>query len=1148
MENEKIKFSHLYGVPHSAEALILSELLKGGTAPIIHICHHDRERETLAQAARFFLPETNIYELPAWDCQPYDRSSPHPDVLAARIATLFAITQPQEKPYLLITTASALIQFLPPSDWISKSCFTISSGTRLGRDKLQKFLGEHGYVRVGKVMEPGEYAMRGSIVDIFPCSYEQPCRIDLFAEDIESIKFFDPLSQRSEEEIQEISLYPAGEITLTAEHIQNFREGYRELFGAARNDDPLYAAISAGQHYSGMEHWLPLFYNKLDNILDYVPSARVTLTHQIWTTLEERSEVIKDYYQARLEHQEASRKLGEIRYNPLPPEKLYFSLAKLGALLNARQATEFMPFNGGENHADMGLRSGKNLFSLAKNANISPLEMLAQESANLLNAKKKLLLCCHSSGSLERLKHLLAEQHIKPATINNWLELKPGVALALLPIAQGFITPDAVIYGEADIFGQKLIRHQPRRKKNSEFFMGENSGFEQGELLVHVEHGIGRFDGLVTVEVNGNRHDCLKLLYLGEDRLFIPVENLDVLSRFGDGDGVELDKLGAGSWQARKARMKERIRMAAEELLKIAALRQMQPAPELVSPPGIYDSFCARFPYAETEDQERSINEVLEDLQSGRPMDRLVCGDVGFGKTEVALRAAFVAASAAETPSQVAVIAPTTLLARQHYQTFRDRFEGTGLRVARLSRLCSTKEARENKEGLKDGSVDVIVGTHALLSDQIKFANLGLVIVDEEQHFGVKQKEKLKALKENVHVLTLSATPIPRTLQMALTGVRELSLITTPPVDRLAIRSFVLPFDSVIIKEAINREIHRGGQVFYVAPRISDLNEIKIRLRELAPNARLAVAHGQIAAGELDTVMNDFYDGKYDILLSTAIIESGIDIPTANTMIIHRSDRFGLAQLYQLRGRVGRGKLRAYAYFTLEHQRNLSKDALKRLEVMQSLDSLGAGFTLASHDMDIRGFGNLVGEEQSGHIKEVGIELYQQMLEEAVKAARSQQQTEVKVTLEEDFSPQINMGLSILIPETYIEDLGLRLNFYRRLAAAKTGEEVDELKIEMNDRFGKMPDEVEHLLAILQLKSACRKAGVEKLDAGPKGIVLSFRAEKMSNPDKLIGHIARNSGRLKIRPDQKLLCSVNCETPELALKNARELIDELSKI
>jgi transcription-repair coupling factor (superfamily II helicase) len=711
-------------------------------------------------------------------------------------------------------------------------------------------------------------------------------------------------------------------------------------------------------------------------------------------------------------------------------------------------------------------------------------------------------------------------------------------------VEKGFRLGDTLFLTEQDILGERIARATQRRRR-AENFLTEISDLHEKDLVVHVDHGVGRYEGLETLEVGGAPHDFLKVIYQGDDKLFVPVENIEVLSRFGsESEGVELDRLGGVNWQARKARVKERIKEMADALIKVAAARALKTAEAMERPEGLYDEFCARFPFPETDDQLRAIEDTLGDLSAGKPMDRLVCGDVGFGKTEVALRAAFLAVMSGK---QVAVVVPTTLLARQHYRTFRDRFAGLPVRIAQLSRLVGTKDANEAKEDLAKGRVEIVVGTHALLSKAIRFKDLGLLIVDEEQHFGVKQKERLKALREDVHVLTLTATPIPRTLQLAMSGVKEMSLIATPPVDRLAVRTFVLPYDPVIVREAILREHYRGGQAFYVCPRVADLAELQERLAKLVPEVKVAVAHGQMPPTQLEAVMTDFYDRKYDILLSTNIVESGLDIPTANTMVIHRADMFGLAQLYQLRGRIGRSKQRGYAYLTLPPGRLLSAAAEKRLQVMQTLDTLGAGFQLASHDLDIRGAGNLLGEEQSGHIREVGIELYQQMLEEAVATARAGDSAQQKAEAE-TFTPQINIGMPVLIPESYVADLNLRLGLYRRLSTLVDRAEIDAFAAELVDRFGPLPAEVDNLLQIMTIKRLCREAGVERLDAGPKGATVAFHNNAFANPAGLISFIQKQAGEVKLRPDHTLVYRRAWASEESRVKGVRLMLDELAKL
>ena len=709
----------------------------------------------------------------------------------------------------------------------------------------------------------------------------------------------------------------------------------------------------------------------------------------------------------------------------------------------------------------------------------------------------------------------------------------------MLGLESGFETADAAVIGEQDILGDRLVR--PRRAaRRPENFIAEATSLAAGDLVVHVDHGIGRFVGLRAIEAAGAPHDCLEIHYAGGDKLFLPVENTELLSRYGSEENdVDLDRLGGGAWQARKARMKSRIREIANELIKIAAERQTREAPQLTVEHGPYDEFCAGFPYEETDDQQAAIDTAVDELASGRPMDRLICGDVGFGKTEVALRAAFVAAM---NGKQVAVVVPTTLLARQHTKTFTDRFRGFPIKIGQASRLVTGKELASVKKGIADGTIDIVVGTHALLGKTIAFKDLGLLIVDEEQHFGVAHKEKLKQLRAEVHVLTLTATPIPRTLQLALSGVRDLSIIASPPVDRLAVRTFVSPFDPLVVREALLRERYRGGQCFYVCPRIEDLAGQKEFLERHVPEMKVTVAHGQMPSTVLDDIMSAFYDGKYDLLLSTTIVESGLDIPNANTLIVHRADRFGLSQLYQLRGRVGRAKVRAYSLFTLPAERKITVQAEQRLKVLQSLDTLGAGFQLASHDLDLRGAGNLLGEEQSGHIKEVGFELYQQMLEEAVASLKAG----ITAPVADKWSPQITIGTPVMIPEDYVADLPVRLALYRRLAEIEDEREIESFGAEMADRFGPLPVEVEHLLQIVAIKALCRQANVEKIEAGPKGAVVTFRDNTFANPERLIEFIREESAR--VRPDQKVVFFDDWEQAEDRLSGTKQILRKLVEL
>ncbi len=741
---------------------------------------------------------------------------------------------------------------------------------------------------------------------------------------------------------------------------------------------------------------------------------------------------------------------------------------------------------------------------------------------------------------------ILQDHGLAPvAAAEGWAQAQAAganvVSAVVLPLEEGIETDAFAVVTETDILGERLRRRARKRRRASDF-ISELSAISPGDLVVHVEHGIGRFEGLRTIEVGGAPHDCLHLTYAAGDRLFLPVENIDLLTRYGGEEAsAQLDRLGSGAWQAKKAKLKKRLKDMAEELIRIAAARQLLNAPVIAPPDGLYEEFCARFPHEETEDQLRAIEDVFMDLARGQPMDRLICGDVGFGKTEVALRAAFATVMSGH---QVAVVVPTTLLARQHAQTFMERFAGYPVNIAHISRLTPRKEVSAIRQGLKDGTVDIVIGTHALLGRDVAFKDLGLLVIDEEQHFGVKHKERLKKLKTGVHVLTLTATPIPRTLQLALSGVRSLSVIATPPVDRLAVRTFLSPFDPVAIREYLLREHYRGGQSYYVVPRVADIEHVADFLREQAPEVKFAIAHGQMPATALDEVMTAFQEKQFDVLLATTIIESGLDIPNANTMIVHRADMFGLAQLYQLRGRIGRSKVRGWCLLTTDPKLPLTDSARKRLEVLQSLDSLGAGFQLASHDLDIRGAGNLLGEEQSGHIREVGFELYQQMLEEAVALQRGADQFSVDNS---ELSPQINIGVAVLIPEHYVPQLDVRMGLYRRLASLEDMEALNAFAAELVDRFGPMPEEVRHLIDVVGMKLLAKQAHVASVDAGAKGAVLRFHNDTFPKPEKLMQWIAGLKGAVKLRPDMRLVARGNWVETPARISGVQRLLQALGR-
>ncbi|MCK9994090.1 MAG: transcription-repair coupling factor (superfamily II helicase) [Alphaproteobacteria bacterium] len=1141
------------GAPEGFDALLLAEMARAGNC-VVHIARDAGRAAAMADALAFFAPDIELVEFPAWDCLPYDRVSPNPGISSQRMSALHRLSDPGAAggKLIVLTSVNAALQRLPARQLLEEKSFPAIIGKPVNLNALMNFLARNGYARAGTVVEPGDFALRGGLLDVFPPGAAMPRRLDFFGDVLETIREFDPETQRSIGKLKSLVLMPVSEVVLDEAGIRTFRAGYVRSFGAVTDGDPLYESISEGRKYQGMEHWLPLFHERLGTLFDYLPQGEagpiVCLDHLADQAIASRIALIADYYDARSTAPKAQG-LFASSYKALPPDALYVQPDEWEALLSQHRVRNFTPYQAPENalNLDAGGHQCHNFAPERKQENVNIYEAVRDHATAAQTAGKQILIAAYSTGSRERLGSVLADHGMKNIVYpESWEQARSvprgACGLIVLGIENGFENGDLLLIGEQDILGDRLVR-QSRRSRRAENFLTEASSLSAGDLVVHIEHGIGRYEGLQTLDINGAPHDCLLLSYHAGDKLYLPVENIELLTRYGSEDAsAQLDRLGSASWQNRRARLKKRIREMAEELIKVAAARALRDVTPVYPPDGMYTEFCARFPYQETEDQMRAIEAVQDDLASGRPMDRLICGDVGFGKTEIALRSAFVAVMSGY---QVAVIVPTTLLCRQHYRTFLERFEGMPVRIAQLSRMVPAKQANILKKQIAEGQVDIVIGTHALLGKAIGFKNLGLLIVDEEQHFGVGHKERLKQLRSDVHVLTMTATPIPRTLQLALSGVRELSVIATPPVDRLAVRTFVSPFDPVLLREALLREHYRGGQSFYVCPRIADLPEAEAWLKEFVPEVKYVVAHGQMPPGQLDDVMNAFYDRKYDVLLSTTIIESGLDIPTANTMLVHRADMFGLAQLYQLRGRIGRSKVRAFCYLTLPPRKVITPAAEKRLKVLQTLDTLGAGFSLASHDMDIRGAGNLLGEEQSGHIREVGFELYQEMLEEAVAALRS---GGPGAEVADHWSPQISLGASVLIPESYVADLNVRLSLYRRLAQMEGRHEIDAIAAELIDRFGALPDEVNQLLKIVAIKQHCRLAGIERIDAGPKGAVISFRNAQFVNPAGLIDFLTRHSKTAKLRPDHKMIYQRNWETANERMAGVTNLTRTLSGI
>jgi transcription-repair coupling factor (superfamily II helicase) len=1140
----------LSGVPEGYDALVFCDAarIRGGIN--LFIASDEARALAFAEACAFFSPDIKRMRLPAWDCQPYDRISPSPRTAARRAGALHRLANwnaRRDGTLIMIATVNGVLQRVAPRSVMQAAGISAKQGGVVEVERLTAYFAVNGYTRTATVSERGDFAVRGGVIDVFPASAEEPVRLDFFGDTLESVRAFDVESQRTTRQLKGVEFTPVSEVLIDEAAISRFRSGFLKRFGGAVSGDPVYASVSAGARPQGAEHWLPLFHERMETVFDYLGDSGLTALDPLARdAVAERLEQVADYYQARQDAAQASTGKGAFSapvYRALEPEALYLTGDEWEAMLSARATRRFTALHEpGEHVVTLPGRIGRS-FAAERQAGHNVFDAARQHIVQLRQSGKRVMVAGWTEGASDRLASVLGEHGLAPIAIaRDWNAVqglpKSAVARVVLPLEQGFETDTLAVVAEQDILGDRLAR-RVRKRKNADFIT-EAGSLSTGDLVVHSDHGLGRYLGLKTLTVQDAPHDCLELEYAGGAKLFLPVENIELLSRYGnDSETAQLDKLGGVAWQARKARAKKRLRDMADELIRIAAERNAREGTVIEPPAGIYDEFAARFPFAETDDQLSAIEDVFEDLARGRPMDRLICGDVGFGKTEIALRAAFITAMSGK---QVAVVAPTTLLARQHFNTFAERFKGWPVKVRQLSRLVNAKDAAAARAELEEGRCEIVVGTHALLAKSIKFSDLGLLVIDEEQHFGVKHKERLKELRTDVHVLTLTATPIPRTLQLAMSGIRDLSIIATPPVDRLAVRTYVAPFDPVTVREALLREKYRGGQSFFVVPRISDLEDTAKFLRDAVPEINFEIAHGQMAATALEDIMTAFYEGRFDVLLSTTIVESGIDVPTANTLVIHRADRFGLAQLYQLRGRVGRSKARAYAYLTTPAREKITEGAEKRLKVLQSLDSLGAGFTLASHDLDLRGGGNLLGEEQSGHIRDVGVELYQAMLEEAVASLK----TDGPALDEGDWSPQINTGAAVLIPDYYVPDLDVRMGLYRRLSKLDTKQEREAFAAELIDRFGALPDEVESLLQVVAIKALCKRAGIAKLDAGPKGAVATFRDHAFADPMALIDLMNKRPADYKLRPDNTMVLRGDFPDVGGRLKGVQRLIGPIA--
>jgi transcription-repair coupling factor (superfamily II helicase) len=1116
---------------------------------VFYIAMNDLE---LSQINRFIssnFKEINVCPIPSWDCLPFDVSSPNYNIISERVKTFtdmsFKLNDESNNNNLFLTTINGVFLKTASVDFYKQNFINIKKEKEISFNNIRDFLIKIGYSRVQTVRELGEFSIRGSILDVFPIGHGKAFRIDFLGDYIDSIKEMDPLTQRSNLSITEIDIYPSNEYLLNEKNIQNFRSKFRSVVGSKSLDSDIYEKITSGIKFNGIEHFLPLMHqNSLCSIFDFLNKKNliVLLTKNFSNLISRREEEILSFSEDRI--------LNNEDYSSIKVEDLYLTKFEIEDKFNYFKTIKFNEFDILDNEkSNLNLNSKPLIIDnfVKDDEHKNKVHNIIEFCINENKKGKKVLLVTEEQARLKNLinffEESLVNNNIKFDTIKiqNLIvdNLKSSFSFTVSPYLESFYFNNQYVIFDRDLFGIPKQKKRSWRRKTENFLKDVNS-IDAGDLVAHIDHGIGRYDGLEKISSNGIDHDCLRLIYYGGDKLYLPVENMNLLSRVGDSSfSRELDKLGAASWQSRKANVKKRIRDMAEKLIRVAAQREVINTDRIEIPKN-YEEFSNKFPFELTDDQENAINEIISDFEVGKLMDRLICGDVGFGKTEVAIRASFIIASAGY---QVALVAPTTILVKQHYKSFFERFKNTSIKVSALSRMTNVSERQSIKQDLISGDINIIIGTHALLSNDVDFNNLGLLIIDEEQHFGVAQKEKIKELQGNIHVLTLTATPIPRTLQLSLSGIKKLSLISTPPVNRLAIRTFVIEWDSVVLIDALLREKNRGGQIFVVCPRVKDIDSLYDRINKMTPELSISVAHGQMKVNELDKSINDFSEGKVDILISTNIIESGIDIPNANTMIIHKSDMFGLSQLYQLRGRVGRGKQRAYTYFTIEKNKILLKKSQQRLDVIKTLDNLGAGFSLASYDMDIRGAGNLLGDEQSGQIKEVGVELYQDMLKDAVNSFKNGSKQ-----IEEVWSPSISLGLSVLIPENYVYDLSTRMSLYRKAGELLNSDDIKNFSDELFDRFGPPPSQVNNLLTTLMIKNKCLKCKINFVDAGPKGLLLGFKNNFFKETEKLITLVNNSSGQLKIRPDQKLFFQKSLKTNEDKIETALSLINQLETL
>ncbi|WP_439134176.1 transcription-repair coupling factor [Pseudomaricurvus sp.] len=1102
-----------------------------------------RDTETarrIESELKFFRgPDNNlpVLHLPDWETLPYDNFSPHQDIISERLQTLYQL--PQTDKGILVVPVSTLMHRLPPSSFLHANSLMVKPGQRFAIDPMRRQLENAGYHCVDTVYEHGEFAVRGALVDIFPMGCKTPFRIDLFDDEVETLRTFDPETQRSIDQVDAIELLPAKEYPLDKAGISHFRDSWHQRFDVDHKACPIYQDISAGISPAGIEYYLPLFFDVCSTLFDYLPqNSQVFLYEEIDQATEQFWRELSSRYESRS---------GDIERPILKPNEMFLSAGEIFGYLNTYPRTTLTT-----QMLEPG--AGKHNFSCEPSPEVTvnsrsdhPLDRIEHF---LSDTAKRVLFSAESAGRKESLIDLLKRIDVAPANTASWAEFIDSdetIAITTAPLDLGLSLPDpnVILITESELLGERV---QQRRRRKQQQDQGEMAIRNLTELrvgapVVHIDHGVGRYLGMETIETDGQTNEFLTLKYANDAKLYVPVASLNLISRYSGADDelAPLHRLGSEQWQKAKKKAAEQVRDAAAELLDIYARRAARKGFAFEDPKDAYERFASGFPFEETLDQQTAIESVHRDMISKQPMDRLVCGDVGFGKTEVAMRAAFIAAHSGK---QVAILVPTTLLAQQHFENFRDRFADWPMQIDLISRFRSGKEIDGVQQRLADGKIDIIIGTHKLLQSDLNYKNLGLLIIDEEHRFGVRQKEKLKSLRSEVDILTLTATPIPRTLNMAMSGIRDLSIIATPPAKRLSVKTFVRQSDSNLVKEAVLREILRGGQVYYLHNEVKDIEKTARELEELIPEARVAIGHGQMRERQLEQVMSDFYHKRFNVLVCTTIIETGIDVPNANTIIIDRSDKFGLAQLHQLRGRVGRSHHQAYAYLLTPHPKSMTTDAQKRLEAIAQTTDLGAGFTLATHDLEIRGAGELLGDEQSGQMQAVGFTLYMEMLDRAVKAIKEGKTPNIDEAL--DTGIDINLRIPALIPDDYLPDVHTRLMMYKRIANAENDDALRELQVEMIDRFGLLPEQSKNLFRISSLKLKAQQLGIKKLEAGAQGGRIEFAPVTQVDPLTIVKMVQTQPQKYRLEGANHLKFSLDMDNNDSRIQRVTELLQQLS--